>query len=287
MGSSILRDIFGVSIKTSTEEEKMDKHAIFKIYVLPYLLEKAEQAGATNEILSISLFGSANYRPDAVRPEQLPEKDFDIWIVMEKGSLQDAQKFASALFKVNFIFDKTSEEACILYDKFHRKFPIGQLQISPMIVMEEAYCLTEKITLSEEGDILVPWFRPRARERVPESLVCSPLLQWTCFDMQQLYVETINLWKLMMPILTTTEGSRFLGTFVECALTGSFFYGDFERYNNINRKLLQNITKHLFLEKGNVSMVEFYKMLTTSQKAGVEFREKLTQQFTSWLNEAI
>lgn len=268
------------------KEEGMDKHAIFRIYVLPHLLEKADKAGAKDDILSISLFGSANYRPDAVRPEQLPEKDFDIWIVMKKGSLPGAQRFASELFGANFVFKTSEVEACIMYDKFHRKFPIGQLLISPMIVMEESYCLAEEISPIEGGDILVPWFRPRARERVPESVVCSPLLQWVCFDMQQLYIETINLWKLMMPILITAEGSKFLGTFVECALTGSFFYGDAEKYADINKKLLRSVLNHLFLEEGNVSMEEFYKMLTTSQKAGVEFGEKLTQQFAGWLSKA-
>ncbi|HBI16880.1 MAG: hypothetical protein UR60_C0004G0004 [Candidatus Moranbacteria bacterium GW2011_GWF2_34_56] len=265
----------------------MDKHEIFRIYVLPHLLEKANKAGATDEIVSISLFGSANYRPDAVRPEQLPEKDFDIWIVMKEGSLQSAQRFASELFGANFIFETSEIKACILYDKFHRKFPIGQLLISPMIVMEESYSLAnENYSQEERNDILVPWFRPRSRERVPESIVCSPLLQWMCFDMQQLYVEAMNLWQLMMPIIVTAEGSKFLGTFVECAVTGRFFYGDAERYAALNKKLLESVINHLFLNEKNIPLAEFYKMLTTSQKAGTEFGENLTKQFASWLNNA-
>lgn len=262
----------------------MDKHAIFKIYVLPYLLEKAQEADAKDDILSISLFGSANYRPDAVRPEQLPEKDFDIWIVMKSGTLKSAQKFATKLFGTNFVFDAPEMSACILYDKFYRKFPIGQLMISPMIAMEESYHLTDEILPTENVNVVIPWFRPRARERVPEVVAYSPLLQWIYFDMQQTHIEEFNLWRLMMPILIANDGSKFLGVFVECALTGKLFYGDEKRYATINGRLLRGILRHFFLEE-NVPMEEFSRMLTTSQKAGVEFEKKITQRLTDWVNE--
>lgn len=269
----------------------MNTHQIFKVFILPELLAIAERFDIMDSILSISLYGSMNYEPyddKSKRKNPEPEEqDYDVWIVFKRDCLTEAKEFATGLFGANFKLSP-DQSACILYDKIRLQTNLGEFLLAPMIVTEESYGLLQEDSLMPDGNILIPWYRPRARERPPKVPVCSTDLAWSEFDMRQAYLANVGLWRLMMPIIVRKDGLAALGTFVECALSGECFYGDYQKENELKQKLFLSTIRHLRLEKSFVRSdipSEVYRMMTLETKAGSSFKEKKVRQFSQWLSK--
>ena len=170
----------------------MNMHRIFKTFILPKLLMIAEQLDAIDSILSISLYGSANYKSYEGKLEPrnsaLGKRDYDTWIVFRRGCLTEIKKFATGLFGTNFSLLPNQPEY-ILYGKIHLQTSLGKFLVTPMIVTEESYGLVQENLLTPDKNILVPWYRPRARERSPKVPICFTNFIWSEFDMQQTYLQ--------------------------------------------------------------------------------------------------
>lgn len=265
----------------------MNMRQVFAVYVLPQLLRTAEQTGVLDGLLSISLYGSANYQlyESKLQPRnpKAGERDYDIWIVFRQGHQEEAKNFATKLFGINFNL-LPDYLACILYDKIRMQTDIGELLLAPMIVTEECYELLQNDSSLPERDIWVPWYRPQARGRPPKVPVCSKDLSWSEFDMRQTYLPDIGLWRLMMPLIIRQNGSSSLGTFIECALSGDCFYGGHERESGLREKLLFSTARHLSIEGSDIAS-EIYQMMTLEKKAGPVFKKARVQQFSQWLSK--
>lgn len=265
----------------------VNMHRIFKAFVLPQLLERAKQVDALNSLLSISLYGSANYgsyesEPRPKDPES-GEQDYDIWIVFKRGCQKEARRFATRLLAADF-GSLPDRSICILYDKIRLQTDAGTLLLAPMIVPEESYELLQNDSSITGGDILIPWYRPRARGRPPKVPVCSKNLSWSEFDLKQTYLPDIGLWELIMPLISRQNGSVFLGTFIECALSGDCFYGDYKREDELKRKLFLDAIQHLSMEGAGIAS-ETYKMMTLEKKSGPTFKEAMVLRFSQWLSK--
>lgn len=264
----------------------MNMRQIFAVYVLPQLLRVAGQTGVLDDLLSISLYGSANYEPyeseSQLRASGANEQGYDIWIVFRQGHQQEAKKFATGLFGINFnlLHDCLT---CVLYDKIRLQTNVGELLLAPMIVMEESYGLLQSDPTRAKGDIFIPWYRPQARGRPPKVPVCSQDLSWSEFDMNQTYLPDIGLWRLMMPLIVRQDRSASLGTFIERALSGDCFYGNHGREDELKRKLFLNAVDHLTVEGPDIAS-GIYRMTTLEKKAGPAFKKAKIQQFSQWLS---
>jgi len=264
----------------------MNAHQIFESYILPELINIAEQINVTKHLLSIALYGSSNYDPEFLKsPEHnLELRDYDIWITFQQEYFRDATKFATKLFDANFTV-LTRNQVCILYDKIILKTNIGNFLIAPMIVTEESYGIFHT-SMSNNRSFLIPWYRPRSRERLPVVPICSKELKWSAFDMHQIYLSKLNLWKLLMPALIRQKKIISIGTFVECALSGECFFGNFSRHNELKKILFIDAIKHLHLREytsTNEIPLAFYQMLTIASKAEAAFKDKILDQFSQWL----
>ncbi len=269
----------------------MDAHQEFRRLILPRILAPAQQLGLLDRICSISLYGSSNYRPnkedpgmESVHPEK---RDYDIWIVFKRDSLEEARRFATKLFGTSFL-SLPNQPGCILYDKILLQIQQREFLLAPMIVMEECYEFLWNTPGDENGNILIPWYRPRARERPPIVPVCSAEYEWSEFDLQQTYLPEANLWRLMMPVIVNRKSDPSLGTFVECALSGDCFYGDCRKEDELKKSLFLESIRHFRLTKA--SLVPdipsgFYRMLTLEAKAGSRFKEAKLRQFSQWLSK--
>ncbi len=269
----------------------MDAHQEFRQFILPKLLATAQQLGCLDYICSISLYGSRNYRPDkesleaeSARPEK---RDYDIWIVFKRDSLREAKRFATELFGTSFL-SLPNQPECILYDKILLRIQQREFLLAPMIVMEECYESLRNTPKNENGHILIPWYRPRARERPPKVPVCSAEYTWSEFDLQQTYLPEANIWRLMMPVIVNGESGSALGTFVECTLSGDCFYGDCRKEDELKKNLfLEAIRQFRLTEALQISDIPsaLYRMLTLETKAGPHFKEAKLQQFSQWLSK--
>lgn len=259
----------------------MNTHQVFKDYILVKLLNFSSKL--IESILSISLYGSANYNPDETKLTQ--EKDYDIWIIFKKGHSIEAQEFATKLLKTNFR-TLSNQVEFILYKKIIIQTSIGKLLLAPMITTEESYTLINKNLHRRGRNILIPWYRPRARERPPKVPFCFKDFVWSTFDMQQEYLVETNLWRLMLPVIIYHNGSISLGTFVECALSGNCFYGNYQKDDELKQKLFIDTIRRLYLiENTKIENIpsEMYKRLTLANKASPVFKENLINQFSQWL----
>ncbi len=265
----------------------MNTRQIFAAHVLPHLLRVAERTGGLDNLLSISLYGSANYEPyeSKLQPRapEANEQDYDVWIVFRQGHQKEARKFATVLFGINFNL-LPDYLACILYDKIRLQTNVGELLLAPMIVTEESYKLLQDDSTVPKRDILLPWYRPRARGRPPRVPVCSKDLSWSEFDMKQVYLPDIGLWRLMMPLIIHQDRSASLGTFIECALSGDCFYGDHERERELKGKLLLSAAGYLAVEGPDIAS-GIYQLMTLEKKAGPAFKKAKVQQFSQWLSK--
>lgn len=269
----------------------MDTHHIFKAFILPALLEKADRLGVLEHISSISLYGSANYKSHdskSLIDDCLQwNSDYDIWIVFKKGRLLESQKFATSLFGVNFSF-VPRQEPCILYDKITLGVSGNEFLIAPIIITGDCYELLRGTASETTGDVLLPWYRPRARERLPKVPACNTEFIWSEFDMQQTYLSDLGLWRLMMPIIVQKENLAALGTFIECALSGDCFYGDCQQMDEWKGALIHDAVQHLRLDKIlELSLIPtaLYKMMTLESKAGPRFKEWKIHQFSEWFSK--
>lgn len=269
----------------------MNTHQIFKAFILPRLLTIAKQSGIMDSLLSISLYGSTNYDPyveksKTINPE-LGEQDYDIWIIFKRGCLKEAKEFATGLFGTNFKLAPV-QSTCILYDKIRLQTDFDEFLLAPMIVTEESYELLQKDSLTTDGSILIPWYRSRARERPPKVPICSKDFAWSEFDMQQTYLADIGLWRLMMPIIVRQNERATLGTFIECALSGDCFYGDYQKEAKLKQQLLLDTIRHLCIEGSATGLdipSKVYRMMTLETKTGSTFKKKKIQQFSQWLSK--
>lgn len=268
----------------------MNAHQEFKQLILPRLLATAKKFGFLDCIYSISLYGSRNYRPNKENLEaksiHLEKQDYDIWIVFKRGSLEEAKWFATELFGTNFS-SLPSQPGCILYDKILLRINQRKFLLAPMIVMEECYESLRNTPGGGNEHILIPWYRPRARERPPKVPVCSAKYVWSEFDLQQTYLPEATLWRLMMPVIVNRKSEPSLGTFIECALSGDCFYGDCRKEDELKKNLFLESIQHLQLT--DVSPVSdipsvLYRMLTLEAKAESCFKEVKLQQFSQWLS---
>lgn len=269
----------------------MDTHHIFKTFILPTLLAIADQLGVLGNVSGISLYGSANYKPhdreSLTDSSSQWESDYDIWIVFKKGCLSESQKFATSLFGVNFS-SVPKQEPCILYDKITLEISMDKFLIAPIIITEDCYELLRGNASEVTRDVLLTWYRPRARERPPKVPVCNTEFIWSEFDMQQTYLSDLGLWRLMMPIVIKKGGVATLGTFIESALSGDCFYGDGQQMDEWRGMLIRDAVQYLCLnETLNQPLIPtaLYKMMTLESKAGPRFKEWKIQQFSHWLSK--
>lgn len=266
----------------------MNAHQTFKQLILPKLLILAKKLGLLDCIHSISLYGSRNYHPDKEMESSSPEKhDYDIWIVFRRGSMEEAKKFATELFETNFS-SLPNQQGYILYDKMLLRVEQEEFLIAPMIVMEECYESIRNAPEDKDRNILIPWYRPRARERSPKVPVYSVKHEWSTFDLQQTYLPEVGLWRLMMPVIVNKKSGHSLGTFVECALSGDCFYGDCRKENGLKKNLFFETIRHLQLaEIFPISDIPsaLYRMLTLEVKAGPHFKKAMLQRFSQWLSK--
>ena len=263
----------------------VNTNEIFQCFILPELLRIAKMVGALEKILSISLYGSANYG-SYDRSVFTEESDYDIWIIFDRNCLEDVQAFATALFGKVFRLPKERPVACILYDKFRLQTNIGDILLAPMIVMKEAYGLLKREPSLRSSSLSIDWYRSRARERPPRVPVCSTDMVWSEFDMQQAYIDEADIWRLKMPIIIRQEKRFALGTFLECALSGSRFYGDQQKEDRLKEALFLTAIHSLRLTEivGTDEIPEkFYAMTTLSKKAGQNFKAAKIRQFSQWL----
>jgi hypothetical protein len=142
--------------------------------------------------------------------------------------------------------------------------------------------------LETVSDALLPWYRPRARERPPKVPVCNAEFVWSAFDMQQTYLPDRGLWRLMMPIIVHKEKVAALGTFIECALSGDCFYGDCQKIDELKEKLFRDAITYFgglseTTGSSNIPSV-LYRMMTLEKKAGPQFKEWKIHQFSKWLS---
>lgn len=265
-------------------------HDVFKRIILSELLAIAERAGVMENISSISLYGSTNYEPYnqsfSPRNPEAGEQDYDIWIVFKRKCLAQAQEFATKLFGVDFK-SLQDQSACILYDKIRLRIAGSDFLLAPMLVTEESYELLQGDSMVSKKDVLIPWYRSRARERPPKVPVCCQDHTWSEFDMQQVYLIGAGLWQLMMPIVIHQNGKSSLGTFVECALSGDCFYGDSQKENDLKQNLFFEVIRHLRLQESfSTSDIpsKVYQMMTLCAKVGSNFRARKIDQFSQWLS---
>ncbi len=269
----------------------MTSHKTFKKFILPKLIETAQHFQVLENVVSISLYGSANYSnynqnngPSTFDPEK---SDFDVWIVFNQDRLDCAKIFAKALFGVSFDLIPNTK-ACILYEKIRIQTNAGLLLIAPMILTENCYLLLENPTCISGKNITIPWYRPRARDRLAKVPICSTSLAWSEFDMLQTYLPNINLWRLQIPVITYQQEIASLGSFLECAFSGDCFYGDHQKENNLKRNLFLNTLTQLYPRKDVVKESippTIYQMMTLATKASSTFRKRKLRQFYHWLSE--
>lgn len=256
----------------------------FESIVLPHLLNVAEWTLCKNDILSISLYGSANYTSfQNISSSSVQESDYDIWIIFKEGAQSEAKKFASSLFQKDFTCIPR-DSPCILYDKFLFDHQGKTFLLAPIITTEETYHYIDSKNNREE--LVIPWYRCRQRDRdpiVPIKGVASP---WQSFDMQQTYLTKIDLWRLSMPVIVPIEKTVALGTFIEGSLTGSLFWGN-------NKHLLKNLTvwfadiSRLRDYSGDLlSMAsDIYQTMTVSLKAGDAFSDHKIREISGYLSQ--
>ena len=264
----------------------VNTNEIFQCFILPELLRIAKMIGALEKILSISLYGSANYG-SYDRSVFTEESDYDIWIIFDRDCLDDAQAFATALFGRVFRLPKERPVACILYDKFRLQTNIGDILLAPMIVTKETYGLLEREPSLRSASLSIDWYRSRARERAPRVPVCFTDMVWSEFDMQQAYIDETDIWRLKMPIIIREKERFALGTFLECALSGNCFYGDQQRENRLKKALfltaIRSFRLHEVIETNEIPG-RFYAMMTLNKKARGNFKATKIQQFAQWLS---
>lgn len=259
----------------------------FQKGILPHLQEVLEKSGAREGILSISLYGSANYSSykDILPPRNSSEEqDYDIWIIFKRGYANEAKNFATALFGANFMTVKETD-TFILYDKLHWISSQGGFLLSPIITMENSYDLPQEVG---PEPILIPWYRPRERGRAPIVPVRSERSQWQYFDMRQKYIEDIGLWQLMMPLVVPMSEGLGLGTFIEGSITGRLLYGDAVAHNQTLKQLMIWFVAEAKLDAGKDTMEIselLYEMLTVSLKAGKNFRSHKLQEISDWISK--
>lgn len=261
----------------------MNMHQIFTVSVLPELLRIVKQSGVVNSLLSISLYGSANYesyeRNPRPRSSVSAEQDYDVWIVFKRGHQKETREFATELFGTSFEF-LPNQLTYILYDKIRLQTDLGKFLLAPMIATEESYGLLRN---NHSTNTLIPWYRLQARGRPPKVPICSRDFVWSEFDMIQTYLSNVGLWRLMMPLIIHQGGSAFLGTFIECALSGDCFYGNHKKEDELKRELFLDATRHLSLGKTDIPS-KMYQMMTLEKKAGPDFKKAKVQQFSQWLS---
>src|SRR3989338_5858727 len=269
----------------------MNTHQIFRRLILPKLLATAKRSHVLDSLVSISLYGSANYgyydEKTSQKEFNSEKSDYDIWIVFERNYLAAAKTFATELFEVSFYL-VPNQQVCILYDKTRLQTKDRSLLIAPIIITEDCYEILQENSPGVGDNVLIPWHRPRARERPPRVPICSTDLIWSEFDMLQTYLSETNLWRLMMPAIVYREGVVTLGTFIESVLSGDCFYGDFQRDDQLKKSLFLGTLARLRLEE--VSEIEnvplkLYQMMTLATKAGSHFRERKLRQFSQWLSK--
>jgi len=259
----------------------------FQSFILPYLLRVAERANCTEGILSISLYGSANYScyEDILPARKIgdEEPDYDIWIIFKKGYSGIAKSFATDLLGTSFL-EVENAHSFILYDKLYWEHKGKKFLLAPIITMENVHHLSLKARGNKT--ILVPWYRPRKRDREPIVPIRTKNSTWQSFDLKQHYIENLNLWQLMMPVTVPLSGEIALGTFLEGSLTAKFFYGDEQRHSQLMEHLIKWFIKMIHLE--NFSKAEaaecVYQMMTLSRKAGDNFRKYQIQRLLAWLS---
>ncbi len=259
----------------------------FQKVILPYLRGVIGKSGGREGILSISLYGSANYSSyqDVLSPRNSSEEqDYDIWIIFKKGYANEAKKFATALFGVSFMTIKETE-TFILYDKLRWTSSQGEFLLAPIITMESSYDLLQGVG---SEPILIPWYRPKERGRAPIVPVRSERSQWQYFDMRQRYIEDIGLWQLMMPLVVPIPEGLGLGTFIEGSITGRLLYGDAVAHNQVLKQLMTWFVAEAKLgtgkDTGEISEL-LYEMLTVSLKAGKNFRSHKLQEISDWISK--
>jgi len=265
----------------------MKSKDIFHKFILPELLKVAEKFKITDSILSISLYGSSNYScfDNGISLNCLRgESDYDIWILFRKNEHHKAMTYATIVLGENFM-STVEEKNFVLYNKFHIK-KMGPLLVAIMITIENCHDLLQKKLMLERRSISISWFRPRARERPPVVPVCSVDKNWLIFDMKQEYLKNLNLWKLTMPAIVFERSQLFLGTFIECSLTGHCFFGKPEEDSLAKKELFINAIEILGLRQMEYSKIpaHFYSMLTLEKKAGPLFKREIIEKFFQWLS---
>lgn len=259
----------------------------FQKVILPHLCDVIEKIGAREGILSISLYGSANYSSyrDTLPPRNSSEEqDYDIWIIFKKGYANVAKKFATALFGASFMTVKETD-TFILYDKLRWISSQGEFLLAPIITIESSYTLLQGVG---SEPIIIPWYRPKERGRAPIVPVRSEHSQWQYFDMCQRHIQDIDLWQLMMPLVVPNPEGLGLGTFIEGSITGRLFYGDAVAHNQLLKQLMTWFVAEAKLDTGKdtgeISEL-IYEMLTVSLKAGKNFRSHKLQEISGWISK--
>jgi hypothetical protein len=264
----------------------MNSHKSFENTILPWLLQQMEDCTAIKSVLSINLYGSANYDPTMKlrSPNDLTLRDYDTWIIFKKDSGDLMRRFASHVFGVDFSKVSTNADF-VLYDQQVFTIHSERFLLSLKMVMEETYSMGQALTMQP---ITVPWYRPRKREREPIVPLCSRDFTWFHFDMGQRFDQSSDLWILNLPLLPLDLNNHFtLGTFVECSLSSRQFYGEPALEKALQARLLSKVINAVFgevsLSGKNKSLNMLVRMMTLHSKASPAYRDELRNHLQSLL----
>jgi len=269
----------------------------FRKYDLSRIREAIQALKIEDELLGVSLYGSANYNSCGIEQVQLPKGgDYDCWIVFERGTYKQSIKLSNYLLSSINNRLQNAERPFITYGKIPSNHK-GRF-LSPMILTADCYNAAirfhQQIKFGKIKRFFIHWYRTAKRQRSPVVPMCGLHNAKRLVSLNERFDSKTNLWLHEMPVCIKSQDDYFMGTFTECCLTGNIIYQKNSLLENLTKQLVRSVVDLLQIMDPCLNEIgsneqkanRIYNLFTIRDIAPYAFRRRFIERCLEALNSA-